>query len=171
VKNEMKKTMTLFMVGLMILTVVGTCAPVGAGVAGGDELVAPIEGGNLTGTVTEWLPPNSPIENTTIFIAGGHVDPIVIVIDSTITDENGEYRFEDLPAGVYTILAVGPDVNGSAVAFGNLLKSAYLPRLRFTSVSIGSETIEDFTLIKRPLMGSQQAVSQQCLEMGGLEQL
>lgn len=167
----MKKTMTLFMVGLMVLTVVGTCAPVGAGAAGGDGLVAPIEGGNLTGTVTEWLPPNSPIENTTIFIAGGHIDPIVIVLDSTITDENGEYRFEDLPAGVYTILAVGPDVNGSAVAFGNLLKSAYLPRLRFTSVSIGGETIEDFTLIKRPLMGSQQAVSYQCIGMSGLEQL
>jgi len=155
----------------MVLTVVGTCAPVGAGAAGGDGLVAPIEGGNLTGTVTEWLPPNSPIENTTIFIAGGHIDPIVIVLDSTITDENGEYRFEDLPAGVYTILAVGPDVNGSAVAFGNLLKSAYLPRLRFTSVSIGGETIEDFTLIKRPLMGSQQAVSYQCIGMSGLEQL
>jgi len=98
-----------------------------------------------------------PLENSKVFIGGGHQNPLTVVIDTQITDINGECEFS-VPAGVYTLYVLGPDENGSAVeGLGAALKSMYLPNIRFISVVAGEDNDQIFTLIKRPKYWSVEA--------------
>jgi len=99
-----------------------------------------------------------PIENTHIYLAGGHVDPIVFVLDDEITDANGECQFSVEP-GLYTLYVIGPDVNGSVLNLGQGLQSVYFPNLRFITVAEGANNDQSFTLIKRPKYWSVEAMA------------
>jgi len=144
----MKKVIALVMIGIMLLTVLGTSSSIAQ-----RKTMAPSE----TFTVTVVNVTGAPIENSKVFIGGGHQDPLTIVLDTEITDENGQCEFT-VPAGIYTLYVLGPDVNGSAVSgLGAAFRSAYLPNLRFTSIVEGGDNDMSFTLIKRPKFWSLEA--------------
>lgn len=101
-----------------------------------------------------------PVENTHVFLAGGHVDPIVFILDEKITDANGECQFSAEP-GTYTLYLIGPDINGSVLNLGQIGQSVYLPNIRFITLVNGADNNQSFTLIKKPKYwpaGQQQAL-------------
>ena len=141
VNKKVKKIIALAMISIMLLTVFGASSSIAQ-----RKTMAPQE----TITVTVVNVSGAPIENSKVFIGGGHQDPLTIVLDTEITDENGQCEFT-FPAGIYTLYVLGPDENGIAVSgLGAAFRSAYLPNLRFISVIEGGNYNLTFTLIKRP---------------------
>ena len=150
VNKKVKKIIALAMIGIMLLTVFGASSSIAQ-----RKTMASQE----TITVTVLNISGGPIENSKVFIAGGHQDPLTIVLDTEITDENGQCEFT-VPAGIYTLYVLGPDENGTAVSgLGAAFRSAYLPNLRFVTLIEGGNNDQTFTLIKRPKFWSLAATT------------
>ena len=166
----MKKTILATLVaGLMLATVFSVC--ISAGATAADPV------GQLEGTVY-WLkiipPLATPLENAVVYIAGGHIevqwDPFHVdfslLIDHTITDENGDYAFENVPTGLYTVIVIGPNAEGEPVFInmqGGIFNSSFIPSGGFTQVFQDETTTEDYYLLKRPLKAGMQAQPQMLL--------
>ena len=140
-----RKIIAIAMISIMLLTVFGASSSIAQ-----RKIMAPQE--IITVSVVNFT--GAPIENSKVFMGGGHQDPLTIVLDTQITDENGLCEF-NFPAGMYTVYVLGPDKNGSAVSgLGAFRISAYFPNLKFISVVEGENLHLNVTLIKRPLFWS-----------------
>ena len=168
----MKRTILATLVaGLMLATVFSACISAGATAAD------PVE--RLEGTVS-WLkiiPPSAtPLENAVVYIAGGHIDvqwdpfhvDLDLLINHTITDENGDYAFEDVAIGLYTVIVIGPNAEGEPVFInmqGGILNSSFIPNGGFTQVFEDETTTEDYYLLKRPFKQAQAQVQMSQFQM------
>jgi len=139
----MKKTKyTILITILVISTLLGTCVS-GSTIkllnnSGNTSLLA----GTIQGTVKS-LRNEEKLAGAYVYLFGGHVRiedfDIRLVLDSDTTTANGEYIFNDVPEGKFTIIAFRN-------AFGED-QGKFLPSIRFVTMETDETLIENFYLI------------------------